>query len=62
MSQLPGSPSTSWKPQPSIYTLLLIVAILALLVTLGFVMWNLMSASGYGMSFGDMFNPFGGAS
>jgi hypothetical protein len=31
-------------------------------VTLGFVMWNLMSASGYGMSFGDMFNPFGGAS
>ena len=48
------------KPQPTIYTLLIIVAILALAVTLGFVLHNLLTAppSGYGLSVGDLFAPF----
>ncbi len=48
------------KPQPTIYTLLIIVAILVLGVTLGFVLHNLLTASpdGYGLSFGELFGPF----
>ena len=48
------------KPQPTIYTLLIIVAILVLAVTLGFVLYNLLAAppNGYGLSFGDLFGPF----
>ncbi len=47
------------KPQPSIYTLLIIIAILVLAVTIGFVLWNLLSAppGGYGLSIGDLFSP-----
>jgi len=64
MTQLPSqAPVVEVKPQPNIYTLLLIVAIIALGTTVGIVMHNLMSpvvrsdggAGGYGMSFGDLF-------
>jgi len=47
------------KPNPSIYTVLLIVAILVLAVTLVVVLWTLMSPmpKGYGLQFGDLFAP-----
>ena len=41
------------KPQPDIYTLLLALAILALLTAIGFVLHNLLAT--YGMSLGDVF-------
>lgn len=40
------------RPQPDIYTLLLIVAILALGATIGVVIWNL--TTGYGIEFADI--------
>jgi len=48
------------KPQPTIYTLLMIVAIVVLAVTLGLVLHNLLAAppSGYGLSVGELFGPF----
>ena len=41
------------KPQPDIYTLLLILAILFLAVTIGIVLHDLMTT--YGMTFGEIF-------
>ena len=41
------------KPQPNIYTLLLIVAILALGATVGVVIWDLMTT--YGVKIADIF-------
>ena len=48
------------RVEPNIYTLLLIIAILALAITVGVVLWNLLAPTpdGYGMSFGDLFTPF----
>jgi len=45
------------KPQPNIYTVLLIVAIIALAVTIGLVIYNLMAdpPNGYGLEFGQLF-------
>ena len=50
--QGPGLPA---KPQPDVYTLLLVVAILALVVTIGFVVYNLLSADRYGLSIANLF-------
>jgi len=50
--QGPGLPA---KPQPDVYTLLLVVAILVLAVTAGFVLNNLLSASRYGLSIANLF-------
>ena len=47
------SPPVKVKPQPDIYTLLLIVAIIFLAVTVGMVMYNLMTT--YGLTFTEMF-------
>lgn len=41
------------KPQPDIYTLLLVLAILGVLTAIAFCLHNLLST--YGMSFGDVF-------
>lgn len=43
------------KPQPDIYTVLLVVAVLVLLATLAAAIWNLMTV--YGMKFLDVFKP-----
>jgi hypothetical protein len=51
-TQGPGLPA---KGQPDIYTLLLLVAILALVATIGFVLYNLLSASQYGLSIANLF-------
>lgn len=51
---MPGqSPLVRVKPQPDIYTLLLIVAIIFLAVTVGMVMYNLTTT--YGLTFAEMF-------
>jgi len=57
MTQLPTQGPAGGPPQPNVYTLLLIVANLALMVTIGVALWALMSESGYGLSFGQLFQP-----
>jgi len=57
MSQLPSEqgPVIPVKPQPNVYTVLLIVAILALIVSISIVLYNLMTT--YGMTFAQIFQP-----
>ena len=52
------APTITVKPQPDIYTVLLIVAILVLGVAVGLVLHKLMAAppGGYGLSFGALFD------
>jgi hypothetical protein len=63
MSQVPpgGQPVVEVKPQPNIYSVMLVIAILVLAVTIGLVMHNLMASwedgSGYGLSVGELFQP-----
>jgi ABC-type tungstate transport system substrate-binding protein len=56
-----GSPVVEVRPQANIYTVLLVVAILVLAVTVGVVLYNLLSAvgpdGGYGLEIGDLFKP-----
>ena len=58
MTQIPSPQQNivSPKPQPNIYTVLLIVALLCMTLTVAFGLRNLMSANGYGLSFGDLFS------
>lgn len=56
----PGGPVVTTKPQPDVYTVLLVVVIICLVVTIAIVLHNLMSpvaSGGYGLSFGDIFKP-----
>ena len=66
MTRAPSQgPVIQVKPQPNVYTVLLIVAVLFMAVTVGRVMYNLMSpvsrpdglAGGYGLSFSELFKP-----
>ena len=59
MAQMPPKGPVVQAAQPDIYTLLMIVAILALATTMGFVLYNLMAAvpNGYGLTVGDLFQP-----
>ena len=55
MTQMPSTPPVvQVKPQPNIYTVLLIVAIVALAVTIGLVLYNLLAdvaaGKGYGLT------------
>ena len=48
------------KPQPNVYTIMLIVAVLALGMTVGFVLYNLLTPvadGGYGLKFEEIFKP-----
>lgn len=59
MTQLPSQgPVVQVRPQPNIYTLLLIVAILAVAVTVAVVLYNLLldPPVGYGLDFGAIFD------
>ena len=61
MTQAPSQASLiRIKPQSNIYTLLIILAVLAMGVTVGIAMWSLMSPTpqGYGLSFESLFKPF----
>jgi len=64
MTNVPAQgPVVQVDPQPNIYTLMLIIAIIALIVTIGITLHNLMSpvvkadgsAGGYGMGLADLF-------
>ncbi len=50
-------PVVSVKPQSDVYTVLVIVTILALAVAIGLTLYDLMSPKGYDMGFGDIFAP-----
>ncbi len=60
MTQMSSGSVIRVKPQPNIYTILLVVAILVVSVTLGLVLYKLMSPlpNGYGLEFGDIFKPW----
>ena len=61
MAQPAQPPDTALKgaPQANVYTVLVIVAILALGVTIGLVLYNLLSPvpDGYGLDIGALFDP-----
>lgn len=61
MTQLPQAPTIQVRPQPTVYTVLLLVAILALLVAIGVVLWRLMSAmpTGYALTVKQLFERVG---
>lgn len=52
-----GQPVVSVKPQSDVYTLLVMVTILALAVAIGLTLYDLMSPEGYNMRLGDIFAP-----
>ncbi len=60
MSQMSSGPVVRVKPQPNIYTILLVAAILVVGIALGLVLYKLMSPlpAGYGLEFGDIFKPW----
>ena len=71
MAQIPSRSSlVEVKAQPNMYTIMLIVAILVLAITIGLVLYNLLSPvilldgqpGGYGMEIGDLFKPSQGTS
>ncbi|MCE5328420.1 MAG: hypothetical protein LLG01_18620 [Planctomycetaceae bacterium] len=51
----PSQPVVTVKPQSDIYTFLIILAIVALAVGVGFALYNLLSVNGYGGNFWDIF-------
>lgn len=62
MTQAPMNTSqvpTEAQPRANVYTVLLLVVVLTLAFTLGWVAWHLMSAppTGCGMELGDLFQP-----
>ncbi|MHC4294526.1 MAG: hypothetical protein ACYSTL_02975 [Planctomycetota bacterium] len=62
MAQAPPQRSVvEIKPQPDVYTVMLIVSIIALVVTIGLVVWNLMAPppTGYGLTFEQLLGPLG---
>ncbi len=60
MTQLPTNGSVETSPQPNVFTVLLIVAILVMLVGIVMVAYKLTGDSGYGLSLGELFQPFKG--
>ena len=60
MTQLPTNGSAEARPQPNVYTVLLIVAILVMTVTIGLAVYKLTGDTGYGLTFGQLFKPFEG--
>jgi hypothetical protein len=61
MTQTPSQPPTvEVRPQPNVYTVILLVAVIALALAVAIVFWKLTSPppAGYGLNFGAMFEPF----
>lgn len=54
MNQL-TNPAQSSRPNPNVYTALLLVAIVAIAASLVVVLSQLLSPTGYGLQFGDLF-------
>lgn len=55
----PGGTGVRSQPPPNIYTVLLLVAVVALLAALIVTLWTLLSPlpNGYGMELGHFFGP-----
>jgi hypothetical protein len=61
MTQMPSQgPVIEVRPEPNIYTVLLLVAILVLLVAVGMVFWKLTAPlpQGYDLKIGELFEKF----
>jgi len=61
MTRMPSGFSAKVKPQPNIYTVLLVVAILALTVAIAVSAHTLLTPvaqGGYGLEMGGLFQPF----
>ena len=61
MTQSPSQPRTvEVPPQPNVYTMILLVAIIVLAVAIVAAFWKLTSLPpvGYGLNFGAFFEPF----
>jgi hypothetical protein len=61
MTQVPSQgPVIEIKPEPNVYTVLLLVAILVLIVAIGAALWKLTSPppTGYGLEFSELFKAF----
>lgn len=62
MTQTPGKNVVEVKPDPTIYTVLLFVALLSLVVSIFIVGHRLMASptngAGYGLSVGEIFKPW----
>jgi len=50
----PGTPGAP-KPAPNVYTVLMLVAIVAMTASLVVVLMDLLSPTGYALQFGDLF-------
>ena len=59
MAQAMPQIASDARPQPNVYTVLVIIAALALALTIAVVLWNLMSPPpvGYGLRFEELFDP-----
>jgi hypothetical protein len=60
MTETPSqAPLIEVRPQPNIYTVLLLVAIMALAIAIGVVLWKLTSAppTGYGLQISELLDP-----
>ena len=60
MAMAPNSQAARVQAQPNVYTVLILIAALALAVALGIVLYNLMAGvgpdGGYGMGIGEVFS------
>ena len=66
MTNVPSSapqqgPVIPVRPAPNVYSVLLVIAVIALCVTVGVVIWRLMASlpTGYGLELKNIFNPGG---
>jgi hypothetical protein len=60
MTETPShGPVIEVRPQPNVYTALLLVAILALVIAIGVVIWKLTSSppTGYGLQISEFLDP-----
>ena len=60
MTEMPSQgPLIEVRPQPNVYTVLLLVAIMALVIAIGVVLWKLTSSppTGYGLGLGEFLDP-----
>lgn len=61
MAQFQAGRVTEVKPQSDVYTVMMVISIVALIVSLAFVIHTLTGspeAGGYGLTFADIFKPF----
>lgn len=62
MTQAPGTNVVEVKPAPTVYTVLILIALLALIASIGIAGHRLMASpangAGYGLTVGEIFKPW----